>query len=316
MQQYIHDFLDDVESAHSKGTYKVRRRDLRKYNAYLQERDLNVTEVQPKDGHRFLREQGRDHADATVESLYSTLKLLYDFLTGIWAVMEEDDHPLEDLKRTDYQGNGKSKHTEAELVYLTPDEIEQLCENTGPERALRDELIIRLMFQTGVRRGELAKIKLDDVDREKREIRIRADKTDSWRTVYYQPSLDFLLNQWIEAGFRDSMYPSEYLFPSDRSEHISDVRLNECIQKAADRAGIQEVLYEDASGSKRYRVTAHALRHGHGVEALKSGLDTKFIQEHMGHEKIETTEKYLRVIDEDVKQAYRRFGSRPDGAEA
>lgn len=308
MQDTIDEFLSDVNASKSQGTFEARRRDLRHYNKYLKENSLSVTSVDSYSIHKYLRDQGQEYSTATIASRYSSIKLLYDFLTGIRDVM--DDHPMDDLSRSDYSGNGKSKHNQEELVYVTPEEIELLCENVSSERALRDELIIRIIFQTGIRRGEAATIKLDDINRSQRTIRIYSDKTDSWRNVYYKPSLDRILDLWLNSGFRDALHQSNYLFPTNESEHISPNRLNQRIKLAAENAGIQEVLHYDAAGNRRHRITAHSLRHGHGVEALKSGIDTKFIQEHLGHEKIETTERYLQVIDEDVRTAYSKFGSR------
>lgn len=313
MQTLIEDFLADVKAGKADGTYKTRRRDLRKFNEHLEAEGLEVMEVESWDVHNHLRQQGQEYADATVKSEYSSVKLLYDFLTGVRGVMEEDDHPVEDLSRADYTGNGVSKHTEDGLVYVTREEVEAMCENVLPEQALRDELIIRLMFQTGVRRGEVVDIKVDDVDRDERAISIQDSKDSTeHRSVFYQPSLDLLLNQWIDGGYRDAQSPSEYLFPTNASEKLSKTRLNTRIRKAAESAGIQEVMYEDAAGNKHYRITAHALRHGHAVEALKSGLDIKWVQEQMGHSKLETTEQYLQVLDKDVREAYRHFGTRPE----
>ena len=313
MQDPIEEYLVDVKSSgKSEGTFRVRRRDLRKYDAYLEERGLNVTEVREKDVHRFLREQGLQYADNTVDKVYDSVKLLYDYLTGIGDLMDEDDHPLEELKRSEYSGNGKDKSSQGEVVYVTPEEVKLLCENVPDGHALRDELIIRLMFQTGVRAGELVNITLDDMDREERSIEVHAQKTDTTRTVYWQPSLDFLLDQWIDGGYRDALVPSEYLFPTNQSEHLTVYRLNTMIRVTAKEAGVQEVMYEDAAGNPRRRVTPHALRHGHAVEALKSGIDVRRVQAHLGHEKLDTTMQYLRVIDEDVKQAFQRFGTRPD----
>jgi integrase/recombinase XerD len=80
------------------------------------------------------------------------------------------------------------------------------------------------------------------------------------------------------------------------------------VRPAAEEAGIQEVVYTDKNGGQRYRITAHALRHGHGVHALKSGIDVRTVQKHLDHAKLEMTMRYLQLIDSDVKEGYRRFG--------
>lgn len=169
-----------------------------------------------------------------------------------------------------------------------------------------------MLWQTGVRAHELSGIKLTNIDREERAIRVHSDKTDSWRTVYYQPSLDFLIDQWLDGGYRDSYGPSDrspYLFPSQRSDRLNTDSIGKIVKQAAEDAGIQEVMYEDAAGQPKHKITAHSLRHGHAVYALKSGIDIRVLQEHLGHSNLETTEVYLQLIDDDVKDAYRQFGS-------
>lgn len=315
LQDNIVAFLIDVRRDKAKGTFEARKTDLRAYNEYLDGRGLDVTGVEKQDVHQFLRKEGSKYADATVESRYWSVKTLYDYLAGIWDLMEET--PFEELSPKNYSGNGKSKQTEADLVYVTPEEVDLMANNVADPK-LRNEAILRLLFQTGMRRQELRSAKLENVDRDNRSIMIQdAKDPEKHREVHYQPSLDFLMQQWIEV-YRDSYGPaadSPYLFVTQRSEHLGDNRLSRIIRKAADEAGIQETLYEDAAGKKRYRVTAHAFRHGHAVEAVKSGIDIRRLQLHMGHEKLETTQQYLEFLNRDVADAMSLFGTRPDDRE-
>ena len=82
------------------------------------------------------------------------------------------------------------------------------------------------------------------------------------------------------------------------------------MKEAAQKAGINEVMYGDKGGGKRWKITLHALRHGHAVEAIKSGIDIRTVQKHMGHSSLEQTMKYLRLIDDDVREQYHgKFGT-------
>ena len=138
------------------------------------------------------------------------------------------------------------------------------------------------------------------------------DPDDPMRTVFYQSSLDFLLEQWIDGGYRDS-FPnatdSPYLFTGDRRPAINSDDVGVIVKEAATEAGVNEVMYEDAHGNERWKLTSHALRHGHAVEALKSGIDVRTVQKHLGHSSLDMTMRYLNLIDNDVREAYRRFGS-------
>lgn len=310
MDEHIEKYLTRVEGLKSEATHRTTTSNLRQFDAWLDEEDHDLLEIEPLTLELFFIEMANDgYAPNTVASRFESVRALYKFLSGKLDVVE--DNPMEDLKRSDYVEKGTKKHDSTDVVYITPEEKELLCENV-PTPTLRNELIIRLLWQTGVRKSELVEIELDDIDREQRSIGVWSNKTKDWRTVYYQPSLDLLMDQWIDGGYRDSFATagrSPYLFVSERSEQMAPETVNrKIVRPAAENADIQEVMYTDKGGGKRYRITAHALRHGHGVHALKSGIDVRTVQKHLGHAKLEMTMKYLQLIDEDVRDGYRRFG--------
>lgn len=315
MQDLIEDYLQDVKQSKAANTHANRKSDLRRYDEYLAEQDLNVAEANIKNVHRFLRDQGEKYAEETVNNRYNSVKGLYDFLVA-WEEIDEDDHPIEESPygRADYGGNGNAKkHQTDDIIYVTADEKELLREHV-PSPQIRNELIVEMLFQTGVRRGELTRIEVEDLDRKNRRIEVWSPKTKEKRVVRYRPSLDFLLTQWLDHGYRDSYKPADespYLLVSQRSERVDSNYVNEIVKEAAEEAGIQDELYVDNAGRKRYRVTAHALRHGHAVHALLLDIDTRFIQKQMGHSVMATMEQYLQITDKDVDTAYRRFHSDP-----
>lgn len=222
------------------------------------------------------------------------------------------ENPSEDLDTSDWQSlSGESKKAEVlkEVYYLEPEEIDLLAEN-APNPKLRNELIIRLLYQTGLRRGEMAETRLKDVDTEERSISVHATKTHLNRTVYYQPSLDTLMNRWVNVERKAlATAGSEYLFPTFKTEQIAPKQLSRTVKKAANAAGLQSQVYTNAAGQEQMKVTAHVLRHSFAVQSLKNGMDTRTLQKLLGHAKIETTERYLRLAKSDVRDAARKYGA-------
>ena len=309
MHDLIEKHLTRIKAMKAEATYDTHKTNLKQFDAWVTEREYEITEMGALELEAFFLEMNNEgYAPNTIGSRYESIRGLYNTLTEKFEIV--DEHPFDDLRRRDYVKKNTRKHDESDISYVTPEEKEALCEHT-PSPTLRNELLIRMLWQTGARKSELVEVELNDINRNERSINIWSNKTKESRTVYYQPSLDVLLDQWLENGYRAAFSPAEhssYLFVSERSEHVHVDTVNEKIVKpAAEEAGIQEVLYTDKSGGQRYRVTPHTLRHGHAVHALKSGIDVRTVQQHLGHADLEMTMKYLQLIDDDVKEGYREF---------
>lgn len=309
---HLSGFLEHVKRMKSAGTYTTRKNAADRFDEWLAENDHEAPDVGPREVQYFLADLSKDgYAPNTIESYLDGVSRLFKFLVEEGV---KEENPVEDVDRKTIRSltNGTKKHDKADIVYIREEEKDVLVEH-APSPRLRNRLLIRLLWQTGVRVHELVGMELDNLDREERTIRVYSQKTSDWRTVYFQEDLDFLLDQWIDGGYRDSYGPSDqspYLFPSQRSEQIDYYTVGKIVRKAADEAGIQEVMYQDVSGSNKHRITPHAIRHGHAVHSLRCGLDVRTIQKHLGHKNIDTTMKYLQLIDDDVKESYHsRFGN-------
>lgn len=303
-------WLRRVKGKKAESTYNVRRSDVRQWEQWLADGDRGSVEdadaLTIEDYLLELADAG--YAPETIRGRYDSLTLFYRALSGKFGVIDES--PFTYLERDDFgrvmNGTKKKRVTKDEVTYVTPEQVELLAEHV-PNPALRNELLIRLMFQTGLRQSEVVSIELDDVDRDERAIKIHAEKTHHNRTVFYHGSLDFLLEQWVN-GYRESYcYAKEspYLFLSMRAEKLDKETPNKIIKQAAENAGIQSVMWIDPRGRKRHKITSHAVRHGFGVQGLKSGLNVREIQKIMGHKNLDMTMTYLDLIDDDVRDAYR-----------
>lgn len=292
----VQSFLEDQRQAHAESTHGVRKAAIERFETHCPVEPRNA---ETKHIHKFLREEGTKYSQNTVESRYTAINLFFEFEKAIEKSIE--DSPMEDLQLADYTGNGSVR--EADIKYVTHEEKDQLIEHV-PDPKLQNELLIRLMFQTGLRRAECAKVKVDDIDLSEKRMKIIDAKDGEYRTVMYQQSLTFILDRWLDT-YREPKH-SPFLFPG-KNGHIDPDTIGRKITQAAENAGIQEVLYVDAKGNEQRRITAHALRHGHAVHSLKCGIDSRFVQQQLGHDSIETTQRYLDIIEDDTADAYRQW---------
>jgi len=172
--------------------------------------------------------------------------------------------------------------------YLKQSELKALLE--APRR-MRDRLIIKLMYETGMRVGELAALTIGDVDLEYGEITIQqAKRHEEGRKVP-------IVNSWTKAMLRDYIGTrknrKDPLFVSNKRGPLSRRQIERLVSKYAGQVGIDR--------DKRH---PHVLRHTHAVHALKSGIDLRTLQQNLRHSSIEVTAIYLTMDIDDRKEQY------------
>ncbi|MEC5128303.1 integron integrase [Verrucomicrobiales bacterium BCK34] len=181
-------------------------------------------------------------------------------------------------------------------------------------------LAARLQYGAGLRRSELVRLRIQDVDLGRRTLTVRQGKGDKDRVTMLPASLVTKLAEQIEKartvwrkdreeglagvhirgalGRKFSLAAESFewfwLFPARQSSidpetgvkrryHLHGQVYSEAIKRAAHAVGIEK------------RVTSHALRHSFATHLLEAGTDLRSIQELLGHEDITTTEIYLHV---------------------
>lgn len=172
--------------------------------------------------------------------------------------------------------------------YLKEGELKALLE--APRR-MRDRLIIKLLYETGMRVGELAALTIGDVDLDSSELTIQqAKRHEEGRKVP-------IVNSWTKAMLRDYIGTrknrKDPLFVSNKRGALSRRQIERLVYNYAERVGIDK--------DKRH---PHVLRHTHAVQALKSGIDLRTLQQNLGHSSIEVTAIYLTMDIDDRKEQY------------
>jgi len=308
----LEDYLTDERLKKASGTMENREADMKKFGRWLASNDLAVDEVTEHELKQFLYKLNEDgYAGSTISVKLNSLSRLYKYLVDRGVV---ESNPVDEIDRGDYAflkgGTQKSQELKEDVYYIDAEEKERLCDNVNSPK-LRNELLIRLLWQTGLRRSEVVDIRLSDLDWDEQSIQIRSAKTNSNRIVFWQDNLNLLLKQWVQT-YREQLKPSvdsPYLFITSRSDQMPDKHVNKVVREAADNAGLNEILYEDPKGREWAKVTAHTLRHSFAVQCLKNGMDIMTLSKLMGHEQLETTRKYLRLAKDDLRQQSRQFGA-------
>lgn len=315
------DFLNRIRGIRADSTVENREYGLMQFSFWLDEEvGMEFEQLTPLDLENyaiFLKNKG--YSDTTVKDRFAAASVLYEHhyeKTGLLDSNPAESVNLDDAGIVDYRDpTRKSSALNEDIYYVEPDEKEKMLENV-PGPFLRNELLIRFIWQTGLRRDEVSNVRIEDIDWNDRLINIKG-KGDKNRKVFYQPSLDDALNIWLERGYRNSsLYAEEspYLFLSERSPQLHPNQINQVVVTAAKNAGVQSEMYTDPNGQSRYEITAHSLRHGFAVRCLKNGMNIKTLADLMGHESLDTTKEYLKFTTEDLRVTYRKYG--PGGTES
>ncbi|NHN65255.1 tyrosine-type recombinase/integrase [Haloarcula sp. JP-Z28] len=247
----------------------------------------------------------------TVASRHGSVKKFFGLVAGEYLDFR-DDNPftkVEEIRSQPNEAPMQKEQSKGFIPHITADEKEQLAENI-PNPRVRNELLIRMLWQTGMREHEIRNLKINHIDREQRIITVHSSKTGT-RKVAYQQNVDTLLTQWLDGGYRDrfaSATDSPYVFVSRKNEQLAKSRVNDVVKKGAKAAGIQESLGTDAAGKERWKITTHCLRHSFAIQSLRNGMNLRYLQELMGHEKLETTEKYLIEVESDAVEQLKHIG--------
>jgi integrase/recombinase XerD len=307
--------LSRVERNKSDSTASQYVSKIRKFRGWIQEQEKDIEEADAIDVEDWLAELDEFYSNASsVGKASAALVAAYDELNKLIEAGRVDgrgwvgDTPPQRAsyrpKDTDTQ---KAQELKDDLHFLTPEQVDAMAKEA---EKLRDELIIRLLFQTGMRVSELCEVREKDVDIDERSIKVRG-KGRKNRTVFYQPSVDLLIDIWQHER-RPAVFHAEespYLFPTSHSENITKYTVGEFVREAADAAGLQAVYGTNTEGVELHSVTPHVLRHSFAMAAISKDWDVYTLSQALGHESTEvTTSTYLHDDADSVKAAYRERG--------
>lgn len=200
---------------------------------------------------------------------------------------------------------------------LSVKEVQKIFAAAEPQYSL----MLKLLYGSGMRMGELLRLRIQDMDFEQRLISVHAAKGDKDRTTLLPESLIEPLGQHMQMvkslheqdkreGFGavwlpDALarkypnaateWPWQFLFPSAqlsrdpetgmlRRHHVYDKTLQAAMQRAVGRSGVNK------------RASLHTLRHSFATHLLMQGTDIREIQELLGHKSVETTMIYTHVV--------------------
>ncbi len=228
----------------------------------------NPSELGKDDINRYLLHMAeeRDLSATYRDQAVSALKFFYGRVLKKRVIIEELPRPRKEFKLP---------------AVLSKEEVSRLFAAVRNRKHLA---ILMLVYSSGLRVSEVVRLKPEDIDTDRRLIRVRGGKGRKDRyTILSEVALDVVRDYYM------SWKPEHFLFPGSRKgSHLSTRSVQSVVSEARKRAGIQK------------QFSTHALRHSFATHLLESGTDLRYIQELLGHKSARTTQIYTHVTRKDI----------------
>jgi integrase/recombinase XerD len=167
---------------------------------------------------------------------------------------------------------------------LSLGEVERLFEVM---ENLKHKALLMLTYSSGMRVSEVVKLRHEDIDVERKTLRVRQGKGRKDRlTLLSDQAHAVLLSYLEESGSKE-----EWLFPG------------QYVGKPLTERTAQKIFEQALKGSGILKKSGiHSLRHSFATHLLEGGIDLRYIQELLGHRSSRTTERYTHVSNKDISR--------------
>lgn len=247
----------------------VRPSDINRYMASLRHKEVNGTVIRTGDDIRAAR--------------WTSLRAFFEFLKIDYI----DENPLDKTNRPKIK-------TEHKVTYLTKDEINSVLNeirlNSTEQKRSRDLCLVSLALSTGLRVSAITQINIEDVDLDNNTIKV-VEKGNKTRIIAFGNNLGALIWECIKD--RDKYFPgaeTNALFLSQWKRRMTTQAVRDLVSK-----------YTKSISNKH--ITPHKLRASAATNLAASGVSIQAIAKVLGHENIQTTKRYVEVLESEANEA-------------
>lgn len=241
----------------------------------------------------FVDQQRKDGLTTkTISSRLNALSSFYEFL--IFENIRKDNSVHEVRKR--YLRKYKTASEQHTHKLISIKEASNLVANAFDPR---DRAMLMVLLKTGVRRGELLRMDVSDIDFESGSIRLKPTKKRSQPTVLFDEETARALRRWLEVrAHRAPM--DDALWISTSGKRIGAGSLHHTIRQVALRVG----LHDPTSDRMEDHFSPHCTRHWNTTHLLRAGMRREYVQWLRGDAIKEAVDIYFHVDPKDVQEAY------------
>ena len=292
VQQAIAEFLEHGQTVRnlSDRTLRAYQSDLSQFHSHVS--DAAMVDITPADLEGYLDKLGTGpYRDTSIRRKVAALKVFFRYLEESGVVTESPARKLPIKKPVENRVPTVLSTREIRALLAAPkDLISSLSSSRdqspgGRNRyfcAVRDNIILELLFSTGIRIGELVALNVSDVDVDKRQIQITGRATRGRAVTLTSDVVITAFTQYLELR-GDRTLDTPALFVGRSGTRLTIYSIENIFKK---HVRIAEI--------KRH-ITPHSLRHTMAAMLVSSGTDIREVQEILGHASILSTQVYTRL---------------------
>ena len=270
-------------------TISAYKKDLNLFTNWCLNNQISLIEVQKKDLNLyiyFLKEKNLN--SSSINRKLSVIKSFYDYLYQINLI---NFNELKTIVTQKLEKNLPKLLSEKEILYLIDKSKEMYVENpTKNISYLRTQVILEILYSTGLRISELLNIKINQVANIKDKLYINGKGNKQRLVIFNKNALD-LLKSWISIMIKNNKNKNSYLF-----ENIHNIKVISRQQIYKDLKKLALKTNTDVE-----KLSPHSIRHSFASHMLNRGSDLRSIQKLLGHSDISTTEIYTQVRQNRLK---------------
>jgi integrase/recombinase XerD len=300
VQQAIDEFLQHGQTVRnlSDRTLRAYQSDLSQFHVHVS--DTNMVEITPDDLESYLDKLGMTpYRDTSIRRKVAALKVFFRFLEEQGIVHESPARKLKIKRPVENRVPTVLSWREVRALLAAPKEqigvLSAMRDQSPGGRnryfcAVRDNVILELLFSTGIRIGELVALNVSDADLDKRLIQITGRATRGRTVALTADNVVAAITNYIELrGERKLDTPA--VFVGRSGTRLTIYSIENIFKKHVRLAAI-----------KRH-ITPHSLRHTMAAMLVSSGADIRVVQEILGHASILSTQIYMKLSIQKGRRA-------------
>ncbi|MBS7623212.1 tyrosine-type recombinase/integrase [Candidatus Bathyarchaeota archaeon] len=301
-QQILELFIQDCQDRQlTPETTRRYRSSIKQYLVWLGQRNISIVKADKHVLHDYIRFRYSQRVNqATLEQDLSAIGGLYEFLV-FEDYMERNPVPGVRKRYLRRYKKESAADNESPRKLLTVEEMSLLINSVIDTR---DKAILAVLAKTGVRRGELIAMDVNDIDWTMQSITIKRNrfKKRSGRVVYFDDETARLLKRWVSQ--REKINPeTAALFIGEHGLRLNRNGIYSMVAKYAQRVG----LHNPKSPKPEDHVSPHCFRHWFTTHLRRAGMDREFIKVLRGDRRREAIDIYDRIDHEELRRAYLAF---------